>query len=197
MTQLHVLRWWYGWGQERERWEGMGGIIMRNWDLREYCVPVNLQSTMKQVRVLIQPVISPIHGLLIPIRPVVPLISHMPSYRPHRSHLHPPSLSFSSTTLPSSQNTKLGHYTLSLPVMIISWHQVQHTPSTTYTEYSIHRVQHPPKIDCLPFILMITSWPLTVASASGVPLNKIDWNQPALHGSSKVKLACHIPTVAS
>jgi len=38
-----------------------------------------------------------------------------------------------------------------------SIHRVQHTPSTTYTEYSIHRVQHPPKIVCLPSILMIKS----------------------------------------
>jgi len=35
--------------------------------------------------------------------------------------------------------------------------RVQHTPSTAYTEYSIHRVQQPPKIVCLPFILMIRS----------------------------------------
>jgi len=51
-----------------------------------------------------------------------------------------------------------------------SIHRVQHTPGTAYTEYSIHRVQHTPstayteysihrvpKIVCLPFILMITS----------------------------------------
>ena len=72
-----------------------------------------------------------------------------------------PSLSFSSTTLPSLQNTKLSHLSLSLHVMIMSWHRVQHTPSTSihraqayteykhtpstaYTEYSIHRVQHTP-----------------------------------------------------
>jgi len=55
------------------------------------------------------------------------------------------------------------------------------------TEYSIHRVQHPPKIVCLPFILMITSWPLNVASASGIPPYTIDRHQPALHESSKVK----------
>jgi len=36
-------------------------------------------------------------------------------------------------------------------------HDHELTPSTAYTEYSIHRVQHPPKIGCLPFILMITS----------------------------------------
>jgi len=68
-----------------------------------------------------------------------------------------PSLSFSFTTLPSSQNTKLSHPSLSLHAMIMSLHRVQHTPSTAYTEYSIHRVQHPPKIVCLPFIPMISS----------------------------------------
>ena len=49
------------------------------------------------------------------------------------------------------------------------------------TECSIHRVQHPSKIFCLPFILMITSWPLNEASASGVPL----------HESSKVMSHSH------
>jgi len=78
------------------------------------------------------------------------------------------SLSFSSTTLPSSQNAKLSHLSLSLDAMIMSWHQVQHTPSTASIEYSIHRVQHPHKIVCLPFILMITSWPLNVAASSGM-----------------------------
>jgi len=59
-----------------------------------------------------------------------------------------PSLSFSSTTLPSLQNTKLSHLSLSLHVMIMSCHRVQHTLST-----SIHRVQHTPSTastqDCL------------------------------------------------
>jgi len=31
------------------------------------------------------------------------------------------------------------------------------TLSTAYTKYSIHRVQHPSKLVCLPFILIITS----------------------------------------
>ena len=55
-----------------------------------------------------------------------------------------PSLSFSSSTLPSLHNTKLSHPTLSLHAMIMSWHWVQRTRSTAYTEYSIHRVQHTP-----------------------------------------------------
>jgi hypothetical protein len=62
---------------------------------------------------------------------------------PHHSHLHTSTLSFSSTTLLSSPNTQLSHPSLSPHVIIISWHQVQHT-----TVCSIHRVQHTPKIVC-------------------------------------------------
>jgi len=68
------------------------------------------------------------------MRQVVPLISHIRSYPPYHSHLHPPSLSFSSTTQPSSQNTMLSHPSLSLHDMILSWHRVQHTPSTASTQ---------------------------------------------------------------
>jgi len=46
---------------------------------------------------------------------------------------------------------------LSLNVIIMSWHQVQHIQSTVYTENSIHWIHHTPKIVCLPFIPMITS----------------------------------------
>jgi len=130
----------------------MGEIIIRNWDLGEFRVRVNLPSPIQQVRVLIRHVITPIRGLPIPIRHVVPLISHIRSYPPHRSHLHPPSLSFSSTTLPSLQNPKSSHLSLSRHVMIMSWHRVQHTPSTR-----IHRVQHTPSTasteDCLSCLL--------------------------------------------
>jgi len=119
------------------------------------------------------------------------------------------SLSFSSTTLPSLQNTTLSHLSISLQVIILSLHRVQayteykHTPSTsihwveTYTEHSIHWVLHQPKIVCLPFIFMIKSWPLNVAWVSRVPPYTIDHHQPALHESSRVKSACHIPMVAS
>ena len=63
-----------------------------------------------------------------------------------------PSPSFSSTTLPSLQNTKLSHpspchdheVTPSTAYTKYSIHQVQHTPSTAYTKYSIHQVQHTP-----------------------------------------------------
>ena len=114
---------------------------------------VNLPSPIQQVRVPIQRVVTPIRGNPNPIRHVVPLITHIRSYPPHHSHLHPPSLSFSSTTLQSSQNTKLSHPSLSHHVMIMSSHRLQHTLSTAYTEYSIHRVQHTPSTasiqDCL------------------------------------------------
>jgi len=119
-------------------------IIMRNWDIRKLHVRDNLPSTIQQVRVSIRRIITLIQGLPNPIRQVLRLISHSCSYPPHLSHFHPPSLSFSSTTLTLLQNAKLSYPSLSLHVMIMSWHQVQHTPSTAYTEYSIHRVQHTP-----------------------------------------------------
>jgi len=163
----------------------MGEIIMSNWDIREFHVQVNWQFPIWQVQVLIRRGISPISSLPNSMRQVIPLTSHMHSYPLHHSHLHPPSLPFSSTTQPLSQNTKLPYPSLSLRTIIMSWHQVwnmsrtaftkhsipriQHTPSTAYTNYSIHRVQHTPKSVPLPFILRIRNWPLEVASDSGVP----------------------------
>jgi len=44
------------------------------------------------------------------------------------------SLSFSSTTLPSLQNTMWSHLSLYLHVRIMSWHRVQCTPSTASTQ---------------------------------------------------------------
>jgi len=106
---------------------------MTNWDLREFLVWVNVPSPIRQVRVPIRRVMTPIRCLPNPIRQVIPLISHIRSYPLRRSHFHPPSLSFSSTTQPSSQNTKISHPSLSLHAMIMSWHWVQHTPSTAST----------------------------------------------------------------
>jgi len=116
----------------------MGEIIMRNWDLREFRVRFNWPSPIQQVWVPIRRGITPIRGLPKPIRQVVPLIPHIRSYPPHLSHLHPPSLSFSSTTLTSLQNTKLSYPSLSLHVMIMSWHRVQYTPSTQDCLSSLH-----------------------------------------------------------
>jgi len=71
------------------------------------------------------------------------------------------------------------------------------TPSTAYTKYSIHRVQHRSKNVCLPFIHMITYWRLNVPSVCGVLPYMIDRHQLALHEGSKIKSPYHIPKVAS
>jgi len=114
-------------------WE-IGGNHHEKLGLREFRVQVNWPFPMRQVRVPIRRELTLIRGLRNPIRQVIPLISHIRSYPPYHSHLHPPSLSSSSTTHPSSQNTKLSHPTLSLHDMIMSWHRVLHTPSTASTQ---------------------------------------------------------------
>jgi len=129
----------------------MGEIIRSNWDLREFCVQVNLPSLIWQVRLPIRRVITPIRGLLNPISQVVPLFSQVRSYPPYHSHLHPPSLSFSSTTLPSLQEHKVKS---SLSISPCHHHEL--TLSAAYAECSIHRVQHTPKIFCRPFIHTIS-----------------------------------------
>jgi len=60
-----------------------------------------------------------------------------------------PHLSFMSTTLPLSQNTLLSYSFPFLHALIMSWHRVQHTPSTAYSECSIFQQYHPPKMNCL------------------------------------------------
>jgi len=107
------------------------------------------------------------------------------------------------------QNPTLTNSSQSLHVMMMSWHRVQHTPSTlfteysipwvqntpstAYTEYSIHSIQHPSIILCLLCNLTITWWALHVAAASSVPPYKIDHHQLALHRSAEVNSLCHIP----
>jgi hypothetical protein len=133
----------------------------------------------------------------------------------HHSHLHChlPSRSFSSTTQPSLQNTKLTQSFLSLHAIIMSshWvqhtrstayteyniHQAQHTPSTTYTMNSIHRLQNSPKIVCRPSIVMLRSWQLNVSLPFGVPPYTIDHHWPAFCESIKIKIHCIIPTGVS
>ena len=121
----------------RREMSGDGGNHHEKLGLERFLrVPVNLPSPIQQVRVPTRCVISLIRGLPNPIRQVIPRISHIRLYPPHRLSSSSPSLSFSSTTLPSLQNTRVSHLYLCLYVMIMSLHQVQHTPSTT-----IHRVQ--------------------------------------------------------
>jgi hypothetical protein len=135
-------------------------IIRRNWDFREFRVRVNQSTPIHQLWIPIWHQIASISDLPNPIRQVVTLISDIRLYPLHGANLHPPFLSFSSTTLPSSQNLKFSNPSLSLYLMMISWqsihhllstgyteyriHQALHTPSTAYTEYSIHQVQHTP-----------------------------------------------------
>jgi hypothetical protein len=195
-------------GRVEDEKERDGAIHHEKLGLREFRVRVNLPSPIWQVRVPIRRVITPIRGLPNPIRQVVPLISHIRSYPPHCSHFHPPSLSFSFTTQPSSQKHKVEssvsispchdhELTSNIAYIVYNINQVQHTPSTAYTEYSIHRRQHPPRIVCLLFILMITSSLLNVASSSRMPPYTFDCHQLAPHVSSQVKSPSHIPTFAS
>jgi len=81
--------------------------------------------------------------------------------------------------------------------MSMSYYWMQHTLSAAYTEYSIHQVQHTPKIVCRPIILLISSWPLNLASASGVPPYRLTATSQFSIRESKVKLPRHIPTVLS
>ena len=67
-----------------------------------------------------------------PIRQVILLFSHTHSYPPYRSHLHPLSLSFLSTTLPSSQD-----HQAKLSLSISPCHNHELTPSTAYSKYSM------------------------------------------------------------
>ena len=54
-------------------------------------------------------------------------------------------------------STIIAEHKVKSSLSISPCHDHELTLSTAYTEYSIHRVQHPPKIVCLPFILMITN----------------------------------------
>jgi len=118
----------------------MGEIIRRNCNLGEFGVPVILPSLIQPVQVPIWRVISLICSLPITTRQVIPISSHIHSYPPLCSHHHPPSLSFSSTTLWSSQNTTLCRPWVSLYILIMRWHRVQYTPSAASTH------------DCLSYI---------------------------------------------
>ena len=117
---------------------GDGGNHHGNLGLGEFHMRVNLSCLIRHVPVPIRCVITLMRHLPNQIRQVVPLIAHIRSYPPHGSHLHPPSLSFSSTTQQSSQNTKLSYPSPSLHAMIMSSHQVQHTLSTQDCLSSLH-----------------------------------------------------------
>jgi hypothetical protein len=92
-------------------------------------------------------------------------------------------------------NTMISHLSVSHNAFIMSWHQVQDALSIAYTDCCTHQVQHPPMIDCLLFIFIVTSGPLNAASASSMPLYMIDHHRPALNHSSKVMCPSYISLV--
>jgi len=136
MTQLCVLRWWYSWGWERERWEEIGEINIRNWDIKGCSVRVNLLSPMRQVRVQIRRVLTPINCFLNRTRQDVPLISHIRFYAPHCSHLHP-HLSLSCP--------HLYHHRWTLSEVILLYLSMPR--SWVHTKYSILRIQQSPSTE--------------------------------------------------
>jgi len=79
----------------------------------------------------------------------------------------------------------------------LSIHDHEFTPSSVYTECTIQRVQHTPRIVCRPFIFMITSWLLNIPSDSSIPPYR---SNAIIHFSisaSKVQSPWHFPTVLS
>jgi len=112
----------------------MGHIFRRNCDLREFRSRVRWLSLVWEFRIPIRCVITPLWSPPNPLSQVISLISRISSDLPLLSQLHPPSLPSSSTTQPSSQNTKLRHPSLSL---CMRW-------STVNTQNSIRWVLHTP-----------------------------------------------------
>jgi len=171
---------------------GDGGNHYEELGIREIRVRVKLPFPIWQVRVPIRRVFRPIRGLLNPIWQAVILIAHSCSEPAYCCHLHPPSLPFSSTTLPSSQE-----HTVKSSLCISPCHHHELTLSAAYTKYSIHRVWHTPKIVCHPFILTIPSSPLNVASASSEPPYQSTVRSQFSIAASNIQSPRHMPTVSS
>jgi len=141
-------------------------------------------------------VITPIWDHLIPVRQVVPLVSHVCSYPPYHSHHHPPS----HFLIPKS--AIIAVHKIKWSLSISPWNDHELTPSTTYTKYSIHQVHHALSTtasthDCLSS-LNYHDYKLTPeCSFSFWHASLQDRPPPALHESSKVKSPCHIQMVAN
>jgi hypothetical protein len=75
-------------------------------------------------------------GLLSPITHIVPLISHIRSYPPFRSYLHPSSL------FVVHNCTIIAEYRVKSVLTISPCRDHELTPRTAYTKYSIPQVQH-------------------------------------------------------
>jgi len=116
----------------------MGEIIIRNQNFRLYSVWVNLPSPIRQVRVPIWWVITPIQRLLNTNRQIVHLITHIRSYPPYCFHLHTPSLFL------IQNSTIIAEHKVESSLSISPCHDHELTPHTAYTSYSIHLIQHTP-----------------------------------------------------
>jgi len=175
------------WEWERERWEEMGEIIMRNWDIWEFCVQVDWPSPKPQAWVMIRLIGIPIEGHLNQIHQVVLLISHIHSYLPYppyHSHLHPPFLFL------IHNSTIIAEHKVNSSLCISPCHDHELPPNTVNTKYSIHS-----RLSVI--ILMITSWFLNATSASGIPPYRLTaMTQPSIT-ASKLLAPCHILMVAS
>lgn len=98
-------------------------------------------------------------------------------------------LSVSSSTQSLPENMMLNPPSLSLHALIMSSHRVQCIPSSAYTKYSTHGVQHPPKNHYLSASLhwfwLLLGWQLNVASCSRRTSQQV--RQPPASSSHKLK----------
>jgi len=106
--------------------------------LREFRVRVDLPSPIEQIPLLIWRVITPIQGLPNPIIPIIPLISHIHSYPPYRSHLYSQSLFVVHNSTIITENKVKSH----LSISACQDHEL--TLCAAYTKYSIHQVRYTP-----------------------------------------------------
>jgi hypothetical protein len=124
----------------------LGEIIMSNWDLGEFHVKFNVPFSIRQVQGPICRVIAPIPRFPNPITKAVTQISLICSYPPPGSHLQPPSLAVSSTTIIVKHKFKRSYSLCLLPDREMNpsrrIHHLQHTPFTAYSVYGTHRLQH-------------------------------------------------------
>jgi hypothetical protein len=150
--------------EDEKEWDGRRlEIILRKRDLREFHMQVNISFLTGQEVLPIQWVMTLIQGLPHLISPVLPWISHI-----HYLHLVPVWNPKSLFLVYSS--TMMAEHKAKSSLSICPWLDYKLTPRTVYTKYSIHQIQHRPKMVCLPSILTMTSQPVNVASGSGVSL---------------------------
>jgi len=115
---------------------------MRNWELREFLIKVNLPSPKHWVWISIRKLPILPWGVPNPIRLVLLLIPRIYLYTPYQYHFRPPHLIVMCTMLQSLKLSKVSNTSLFLDAMIMSDHRVQHPTSTAYIEYSRSNAHH-------------------------------------------------------